>query len=233
MATTNFVLSQNYATGSLTNGLATTNYVNAATNGVWSMTINYINSLEASFLSYLSVLASTNYVNAAIISDTNFPVGLNADNINVTNTLSAGTVIVEGSHGLTAWAGTSSDANVNSGKTEYAPPNNSATMKNAYASGGTCVPATRSVTLANLYVIISTATGGSNGSYTSTLTVLTNGVASSLAVSISGTGTTRTARTFSDTTDSVTIPAGTEIGIEIQTGSSAANSKYSWSFEGL
>jgi hypothetical protein len=78
------------------------------------------------------------------------------------------------------------------------------------------------MTLTNLYVVISGAVNASS----STLTILTNGVATPISVSF-----TLLQTAGNDTTHSVTVPAGTEIGVNITTGTGTA-AKWSWSFEG-
>ena len=55
MATTNFVTSQGYVTASVTNGLATTTYVNTATNGFVTSSVT-------------NGLATTTYVNTTALA---------------------------------------------------------------------------------------------------------------------------------------------------------------------
>jgi hypothetical protein len=208
LATTNFVTSQGYVTTTVTNGLATVGYVNFGTNFVGTNDLAQLNSasnvLAGKIISITNGLATTNFIT------------------------SQGYVNIK-----TVWAGILAYQTVNGNQTYYGSPNNSAANAvSSYAEGATSVPVPEGMTLTNLYVIIGTAAGGTGAAYTSTVTILSNGVASPLTVTISGTGTTRTARTFSNTMNSVTVPAGTEIGVKVVTGSSAANSYYAWSFEG-
>ena len=80
LATTNYV---NSATQGLTNGLATTNYVNSITNGL--ATTNYVKAATNGFVtsSITNGLATTNYVNAATFSLTN--IGNDSGFVNLTN----------------------------------------------------------------------------------------------------------------------------------------------------
>ena len=224
LATTNFVLSQGYATATVTNGLATIAYVNTATNGLVTVgitnglaTIGYdnfgTNFLGTNDLAQLN--SASNVLAGKIISATN---GLATTNY----VASQGYAAVK-----TIWAGTSGGTAVLANKTVFWPPNNSsstATLTDG-AGTGTRVPVPETITLTNLYLIISAAPGGS---HTNTFAIMTNGVASPLTVMIFNTGITAT----NNTTASVTIPAGTEIGVKITTQSGATTANWEWTFEG-
>jgi len=126
---------------------------------------------------------------------------------------------------MTVWSGTSRNSTLAASGTYFASPNNTFTMGTSDVSGGTRVPVTRSITLTNLYVVTSGAVGGG---HTDALTIMTNGAATPLAVNISGSSQT----SGNDTTDSVTIPAGMEIGVRIVTTYGSTAVKWEWSFEG-
>lgn len=106
----------------------------------------------------------------------------------------------------------------------YAPVGNSATnIATADVSAFTRVTATRSMVLGNLYVTRDAAGGVG---HTTTVTIMTNGTASSIVASLNN------SLTGNDTTHFVPIAAGVEIGIKIITPASDTPGKHSWSFEG-
>ncbi len=85
LATTNFVLSQNYITATITNGLATVSYVNSVTNGL--VTANITNGLAT--VSYVNI-ATNGLVTASItngLATTNFVLSQNYATTSVTNGL--------------------------------------------------------------------------------------------------------------------------------------------------
>jgi hypothetical protein len=107
----------------------------------------------------------------------------------------------------------------------YALNGNSIT--NVQTSDTTCWTrnlVTRQTTLQNFYVQLSAAPGASR---TTTVTVMTNGVASSIVATI-----TAGATTGNDTTRTETIAAGTEVGIRIGTVASTVTARASWAIEG-
>jgi hypothetical protein len=143
-------------------------------------------------------------------------------------TLTATTLTGSGS-GLTNvatqfYAGTSGNTTLAAGTTYFFQPHNSsATLPTADASAGTRELVTKTTTLANLYVVQSAAPGvGKNYTYT----IMTNGVATNISVA-SGNATTG-----NDTTHSVIVLAGTEVGIRVVTDAAATVAKASWAFQG-
>ncbi len=126
---------------------------------------------------------------------------------------------------VTVWSGTSGGTVVPVGSPVYLAPNNSAaSLPTSDASGVTRCPVTRATILQNLFIVASLAPGASK---TNTFTLMTNGIASSLVALLSGASTT-----VSDTTHTVSVPAGTEIGIKVTTASGSVAGKSAWSFEG-
>lgn len=106
----------------------------------------------------------------------------------------------------------------------YAPSGNSVTnLQTSDTSSMTRIPVQRQVDLVNLRVTRDAA-GGIG--HTSTVTIMTNGVASSIVASLNN------AATGSDTTHTVRIAAGTEIGIKIVAPASDTPGAFAWSFEG-
>ena len=198
LATTAFVLSQSFVTAAITNALATTNYANALTNSL--ATTNFVRAATNGFVTaaITNGLATTNFV------------------------LAQGYTPVK-----TIWSGTSGGTVIALNATVFFPPNNSSSTATLIdgAGDGTRVPVTETMTLTNLYLVISAAPGSS---HTNTLTIMTNGVASPLTVMIFNTGITAT----NNTTVGVTIPAGTEIGVKITTQIGATAANWEWSFEG-
>ena len=190
-------------TASITNGLATTNYVNGITNGL--ATVSYVNS-------------GTNFVATNALAQLN----------SLSNAL-AGQIVAVTASALSKpaaiWIGVSGGTLAVS-STHYAAPNNNTSMTaTTDTTGITRAPVPESLTLTNLYVAVSGALGSG---HTATLTIMTNGVATPIAVTISGTSQIA----GSDTTDSVAIPAGTLIGVRVVTGSAISLRDWSWSFEG-
>ncbi len=126
---------------------------------------------------------------------------------------------------IRVWSGTSGGIVVPVGSPVYMPPNNSAaSLPTSDIAGATRCPVTRATILQNFYVVVSLAPGASK---TNSFTLMTNGVASSLVVSISGSATSG-----NDTTHSISIPSGAEIGVKVTTASGSVAGKASWSFEG-
>ncbi len=126
---------------------------------------------------------------------------------------------------LRVWAGTSGGITVPVGSPIYLPPNNSLnSLPTSDTSASSRVPVTRSTTLQNFFVVVNPAPGVSK---TNTFTVMTNGVASALSVSIIGTSTVG-----NDAAHLIMIPAGTEIGIKIITSPGSVAGRAAWSFEG-
>ena len=126
---------------------------------------------------------------------------------------------------IRVWSGTTGNALLGIGTTTFLPPNNtSATLSLVDAVAGTRTPLTRATTLQNLYAIVTPTPGVGK---TTIFTVLTNGVASPLTVSIAGALTNG-----NDTTHFVSVPSGTEIGVKIVTAASSTAGKAAWSFEG-
>jgi uncharacterized protein YwbE len=233
LATTAFVLSQSFVTAAITNALATTNYANALTNSL--ATTNFVRAATNGFVTaaITNALATTNYANALTnsLATTNFVRA--ATNGFVTAAITNGLattnfVLAQGYTPVkTIWSGTSGGTVIALNATVFFPPNNSSSTATLIdgAGDGTRVPVTETMTLTNLYLVISAAPGSS---HTNTLTIMTNGVASPLTVMIFNTGITAT----NNTTVGVTIPAGTEIGVKITTQIGATAANWEWSFEG-
>ncbi len=232
LATTNFILSQNYVTATVTNGLATLAYVNSSTNGFVTAAItnglattNFVLSQNYVTAAVTNGLASVSYVNTA----TNYVLTNALAQLNAASNALAGQIGTATTSALSPaaiWIGVSGGTLAVS-STHYAAPNNSSSMTaTTDTTGITRAPVPESVTLTNLYVAISGALGSG---HTATLTIMTNGVATPIAVTISGSSQTD----GNDTTDSVTIPAGTLIGVRVVTGASINLRDWSWSFEGF
>ncbi len=149
-----------------------------------------------------------------------------------TNFPQPGDVLTAGASGtiwtnnlIRVWAGTSGGIVVPVGSPVFMPPNNSAaSLPTSDTAGATRCPVTRQTILQNLFVVVSLAPGSAK---TNVFTVMTNGVASALAVNLIGTSTNG-----SDTTHNVTVPAGTEIGVRVTTAPGSVSGKVSWSLEG-
>lgn len=150
-----------------------------------------------------------------------------------TNAPSIGDVLTLGPNGASwttltnfvhVWSGTSGGLLIPIASTNYFPPHNSATnLITVEAAGATRVPVTRAFVLQRLFVVWTPAPGSGKTNF---LTVLTNGVASPLAVQIIGTATNA-----NDVTDAVTLVAGDQVGVRLVTQSLATPGKASWSFE--
>jgi hypothetical protein len=190
--------------------LATTAYVVAQAGTVGQNATNYVQSV-------------TNLLGSAAYQSTG---AFDASGAAQAATNGFGNIVTHSASELratTTWCGTSGNSTINHGTTVYGMPNNSGTLANAYASAGTSIPVTRGITLTNLYILMSAAPGSG---ITNTVTLLTNGVASPLVASIVGTATTG-----SNTVSYVTIPAGTEISMQL-VANGQVNAKWAWSFEG-
>jgi hypothetical protein len=231
-------------TASITNGLATTNYVNGITNGLAS--VNYVNTATNGLVTatVTNGLATTNFVTSqgfvttavtnglASISYVNFGTNFVGTNelaqLNSASNALAGQIVTATASALSPsaiWIGVSGGTLAVS-STHYAAPNNNTSMTaTTDTTGITRAPVPESLTLTNLYVATSATLGAG---HTATLTIMTNGVATPIAVTISGAAQT----TGNDTTHSVNIPAGTLIGVRVVTGSSISLVDWSWSFEG-
>jgi len=123
------------------------------------------------------------------------------------------------------WYGTTGGSAPGAGSTVYLSPGNTLnTLSSSDSSAITRVPVTRTTTLQSLYVVFSIAPGATR---MSTVTVMTNGVASALSVNVAGVATTG-----SDVVNAVSVPAGTEIGVRIMTAIGAPSSRTAWAFEG-
>jgi len=123
------------------------------------------------------------------------------------------------------WSGTTGGSAPGAGSTIYLPPGNTFnSLPTTDSSAITRTPVTRTTTLQNLYVVLSAAPGTGK---TNTLTVLTNGVASALSVDVAGAATTG-----NDIAHTVSVPAGTEIGVRLMTAIGAPSSRTAWAFEG-
>jgi hypothetical protein len=113
-------------------------------------------------------------------------------------------------------SGQSNNAAVNN-TTLYFPLVGSQAGNSSDAQGGTRTLAGKDGTVKNLYVKLSAALAGGK---TGTVTVMKNGVATSLVATLS-VGPTA----FSDLANSVSFVAGDELGIKITT---TGNVKFSW-----
>lgn len=91
-------------------------------------------------------------------------------------------------------------------------------------SGGTRVPILHDCMLTNLLVVASGTLGSGK---TATITVLTNGVATSLSTTITGASPLKN----TNTTASAFVGQGYEIGVSITTASGSTAAKFAWSFE--
>ncbi len=140
--------------------------------------------------------------------------------------LSSGTGWVSAvTNGVGQWSGTTGGLAPGAGSTVYLPPNNSHnSLPTTDSVAITRTPSTRLTTLQNLFVVVSAGPGATR---TNTVTVMTNGAASPLSVNIVGNTTIG-----SNVLDTVSVPAGTEIGIRIMTAGGAAASRTAWGFEG-
>jgi hypothetical protein len=238
LATTNFVASQGYAVStvtngfvdaSITNGLATTNFVtskgyvtSAITNGLAGASItnglattNYVNSATSVLVTSATLAAAESSAQSYILSVTN---GLATTNF----------VVAQGYTAVkTIWSGTTEGQTVSSGQSVFYPPNNTSPTSNLVdgVGMGTRVPVTETMTLTNLYLIVSAPPGSV---CTNTLTIMTNGVASTLTARVIGAAMTAT----NNITSGVTVLAGTEIGVRLTTSSGATAADWEWSFEG-
>jgi hypothetical protein len=106
----------------------------------------------------------------------------------------------------------------------YAPFGNSATnFATSDVSSFTRNTVNRTMVLGNLYVTRDAAGGVG---HTTTVTVMTNGVASNIIASLNN------SLTGNDTTHFVTVLAGTELGVKIITPASDTPGKHSWIFGG-
>ena len=179
-------------------------------------------------LATLSLIAATLYRNGNVdVSGTDY--GLmptNAPNIGDVLTVTAnGTAWTSLTNFIRVWSGTTGGLLLGIGTTTYLPPNNtSSNLITVEAAGATRCPLTRSTTLQNLYVVVTPAPGSGK---TTTVTLMTNGNASAIVASVVGTATNA-----NDTTHTVSVSAGTEIGVKIVTTASSVAGKAAWSFEG-
>jgi hypothetical protein len=124
------------------------------------------------------------------------------------------------------WCGTTGGALMLTNTSVYLAPNNSsATLLTTDAAGATRVPVTRATTLQNLFAVCNPTPGLTR---TNTITVMTNGAASPLLLSFTGTNATA----LSNITDVVTIQAWDQIGVRITSSGTLIGSKISWAFEG-
>jgi hypothetical protein len=124
------------------------------------------------------------------------------------------------------WAGNSANSLLGAGVTVFFAPNGNGqtNLQTSDVSTFTRNVVTRTTTLQNLYIILSAAPGASR---VCTVTVMTNGVASSVVATASAAGTTGNSGALSDT-----IVAGVEVGIRVVTVASATSTKITWSLEG-
>src|SRR6266487_2956234 len=135
------------------------------------------------------------------------------DFLSVSNGLTIWKTLVINTNYVRTWSGTSGNLTIPIASTNYFSPNNTfSNLITSDTSGATRVPITRTTTLQNLYVVANPAPGSGK---TNIITIMTNGIASSLVASITGTLTNG-----SDTTHTVLIPAGTEIGLKVITAAS-------------
>jgi len=220
-ATNNFMVTVTNVVQSVGGGISATTATNIANSIVQSATNNLVGTVNNIVQSSTNGLASINYVNAATngLVTASITNGLATTNFVLASQLAPAVI----------WSGVSGNT-LAANSTHYAIPNNSTSMTaTGQTNGVTSIPVTESITLNNLYVVTS-GTVGSGSSHTSTLTIMTNGVATPITVNI--TGTTQT--TGNDTTDSVTVPAGTTIGVRVVTGTSGSTTAvyWSWGFEG-
>jgi len=199
-------------------------YINTATNYVLTNDLAQLNGasnvLAGKVIAATNGLASISYVNTA----TNYVLTNDLAQLNsASNALAA--QIVTATSPSAIWTGVSGGTLAVS-STHYAAPNNSVSMTaTTDTTGITRAPVPQSLTLTNLYVATSSNLGAG---HTATLTIMTNGVATPIAVTISGASQT----TGNDTTHGVTIPAGTLIEVRVVTGAAISLVDWSWSFEG-
>ncbi len=131
LATTNFVLSQGYATASVTNGLATTDYVNTATNGFVTAditnglaTTNFVLSQGYAMASVTNGLATLDYVNSLtngfvtaaitnVLATTNFVAAQGYVTASVTNGLATMAYVNSSTNGFVTGAITNNLATTN------------------------------------------------------------------------------------------------------------------------
>ena len=138
---------------------------------------------------------------------------------------STGVVWITLTNFVRVWSGTSGGILLPIASTVFLSPNNTfSNLLTLDAAGVTRCPVTRQTVLQNLYVVMTPAPGSGK---TNTITITTNGAACAITVSIIGTATNA-----NDTTHSVTVPAGTGIGVKIVTAASSVQGKAAWSFEG-
>lgn len=127
---------------------------------------------------------------------------------------------------LRNWSGTTGNNLTPANTTIYYALNGNS-ITNLFTSDTTCVTRslmTRTTTLQNLYVQLSAGPGGAR---VTSITVMTNGVASPIVATVQGANTTG-----NDTVNTVTVAAGVEVGIRISTVASATTAKISWALEG-
>lgn len=148
-----------------------------------------------------------------------------AHTVSNTFTIDAGHHLIA-TNNISSWAGNTGSVLTAAAVTNfYALNGNSVTnVAGTDTTAWTRTLMTRTTTLQNLYILLSAAPGASR---TTTVTILTNGVASNLEATATASGTTG-----NDTTHFVTIAAGTEVGIRIVTVTSATASRISWGVEG-
>lgn len=129
--------------------------------------------------------------------------------------------------GVREWAGNTGNALIAAGVTcFYAPNGNSQTnVITTDTSVFTRNVVAKSTTFTNLNFILSAAPGASR---TCTLTLMTNGVASSVVATATGAATTATSGSTSDP-----VIAGVQFGIRIVTQASSPSTLVSWSVEGF
>lgn len=128
--------------------------------------------------------------------------------------------------GVRNWSGTTGNNLTPANTTIYYALNGNS-ITNVFTSDTTCVTRslmTRSTTLQNLFVQLSAGPGASR---ITSITVMTNGVASPIVANVQGANTAG-----SNTVNSVTVAAGAEVGIRIGTVASATTAKISWALEG-
>jgi hypothetical protein len=150
------------------------------------------------------------------------------------NAPSVGDVLSMGPNGTTwgtltnfvrVWSGTTGGLLVPSATTNYLSPNNSSgNLSPTDIAGASRVPLTRSTVLQNLYCVVSPAPGSGKSVI---ITICTNGIDSPLTVAVKNTDTAG-----SNVAVSVTLFAGTQVGLKIITQSASVPGRVAWSFEG-
>jgi len=139
----------------------------------------------------------------------------------------AGNVLTSHGAGVPTWENLSTGFTGNSRQTvpaavtRYAPINGTINPNNTDTQAFTRHMVWRSGTIKNLRVI----TNANPGAVNNTLTVMVNGVATALSVTLNNT------TTGSDLTNQITINAGDEIGVRIQTPAGATAVYWSWTIE--